>query len=155
MTVRLPLLAMWERVQPKAGPSRPSYSIMLASSNSRPISVLGVHRFRSFSSCAKLQSGHNKWSKIRHKKADLDQEKSRAFMRISEVRPVLQIDILFCSSGRCADVIFYQQVAMCLRPPASTDPSTNTKLAELIAKAKDVGMPRTSVDKAIMRVSRV
>ena len=75
-------------------------------------------------------AGHNKWSKIRHKKAGTDQEKSR--MR-----------------GKLVDQI---RTAVAV---GGSDPVTNIKLAGLLTRAKSIGLPKSNIEAALKSASGV
>jgi YebC/PmpR family DNA-binding regulatory protein len=72
-------------------------------------------------------SGHNKWSKIKHKKEATDAQKSKIFSSLSK-----EIIISAKNGG---------------------DPETNFQLKMAIDKAKSLNMPKANIDKAIKRGS--
>jgi YebC/PmpR family DNA-binding regulatory protein len=70
-------------------------------------------------------SGHSKWSQIKHKKANTDAKKGKAFTKI-----VKEITVAARSGG---------------------DPDGNPRLRLAIDKAKEVNMPSDNIKKAIMK----
>lgn len=81
---------------------------------------------RSFSAATIQQSGHSKWSKIKHDKAQKDSRKNKA--RNIFVRDIVQA---VKSNG--------------------PNPDSNNQLAAVVAKAKQSGMQKSSIDAAILR----
>ncbi|ORX38419.1 transcriptional regulator TACO1-like protein [Kockovaella imperatae] len=119
MTLRSHLM-IWQCIQPVAGPSRTN---LYASRTLLPI--------RTFVSTPVPNSGHNKWSKIKHKKGAADAAKSVLYGRI------------------------IRDLQNSLRPPNSLDPTINSRLADIMGKAKEVGMPKSVVERAISRAQSV
>ena len=76
----------------------------------------------------KNTAGHNKWSKIKHKKAVTDHEKSK--MR-----------------GKLVDLI---RTAVA---HGGSDPTTNIKLAGLLTRAKSSGIPKSNIEAALKSAS--
>lgn len=74
-------------------------------------------------------SGHSKWSNIKHKKEKSDAQKAKIFTKI----------------GR--------EIAMAIREGGSADPENNSKLKDVIAKAKDNNVPNDNIDRAIKKAS--
>ena len=74
-------------------------------------------------------SGHNKWSTIKHKKAKTDAAKGKIFTKI----------------GR--------EIAIAVREGGSADPNTNSKLKDVIAKAKAANMPNDNIQRSIKKAS--
>lgn len=72
-------------------------------------------------------SGHSKWANIKNKKAKTDAAKGRIFTKI----------------GR--------ELAVAAKQGA--DPSTNTKLADVIAKAKAANMPNDNIQRSIKKAA--
>ncbi len=70
-------------------------------------------------------SGHSKWAKVKYQKAVKDPKKSRAFSKIANL------------------------IAVAARN--GSDIEANPKLRLAIDKAKDVGMPKENIEKAIAR----
>ncbi|KAK0889125.1 hypothetical protein LTR02_015721 [Friedmanniomyces endolithicus] len=83
-------------------------------------------RLRPLHSPAALASGHNRWSKIKHDKAKVDATKNRQRS------------------------IFSQELALASKL-FGPDPSLNTRLADLITKAKREGFAKTSIEAAVAR----
>ncbi|KAI1444901.1 YebC-like protein [Annulohypoxylon stygium] len=81
---------------------------------------------RSFSSSSLLRSGHNRWSKIRHKKGAADAKKNAQNTNFSK------------------NLTLYSKLF-------GPDPSLNSRLATFIAAAKKAGMPKSNIDIAIAR----
>jgi hypothetical protein len=46
-----------------------------------------------------------------------------------------------------------QEIYLSLRPPASPDPALNPRLSAILAKAREVGYPKSNVDTAMNKVS--
>lgn len=74
---------------------------------------------RTFTTSPRVQSGHNKWSKIKHQKGKADQIKTIA--RTQHVQAITLYSKLY-----------------------GPDPNTNTSLANAIALAKKVNIPTVS-----------
>lgn len=72
-------------------------------------------------------SGHNKWSKIKHKKEATDAKRSKIFSMLSK-----EIIIAAKNGG---------------------DPDTNFQLKMVVDKAKSFNMPKANIDKAVKRGS--
>ncbi|KAK0268559.1 hypothetical protein LTR91_014902 [Friedmanniomyces endolithicus] len=83
-------------------------------------------RLRPLHSTPALASGHNRWSKIKHDKAKVDASKNRQRS------------------------IFAQEIALASKL-FGPDPSLNTRLADLITKAKREGFAKTSIEAAVAR----
>ncbi|KAI1477356.1 YebC-like protein [Daldinia eschscholtzii] len=81
---------------------------------------------RSFASSAVLNSGHNRWSKIRHEKGAADAKKNTQ------------------RSGFAKNLTLWSRLY-------GPDPSLNSRLAAVIAAAKKAGMPKANIDIAIAR----
>ncbi len=73
-------------------------------------------------------SGHSKWSNIKHKKGKADAERGKIFTKI----------------GR--------EIAMAVKEGGS-DPNTNGKLRDIIAKAKSSNMPNDNITRSIKKAS--
>lgn len=84
-------------------------------------------RWRCIHTTPTQNSGHNRWSKIRHRKGAADAQKSVQFSRITT------------------------EIYLSLRAQPSADPSVNPRLAAILSKARDVGYPKANVDAAIHR----
>jgi len=74
-------------------------------------------------------SGHNKWSTIKNKKAKTDAQKGKIFTKI----------------GR--------EIAIAVREGGSADPAMNSKLKDIIAKAKAANMPNENIQRSIKKAS--
>mgnify|MGYP001154913725 CR=1 FL=1 len=72
-------------------------------------------------------SGHNKWSKIKHKKAATDAQRSKIFSTLSK-------EIIIAAKN-------------------GSDPETNFQLKIAVDKAKSLNMPKANIEKAIKRGS--
>lgn len=73
-------------------------------------------------------SGHSKWKNIMHKKEKTDLQRAKIFTKIGK------------------------EIAMAVRDGGS-DPATNSKLADLISKAKANNVPNDNIDRAIKKAS--
>ncbi|KAG4304191.1 hypothetical protein PORY_002372 [Pneumocystis oryctolagi] len=92
----------------------------------RTFEIYNLYLFRGFSCTIFCTSGHNKWSKIKHKKKLVDSTKSQCFSKITS-------DItLAVKTGGC-------------------DPNTNPRLASAIVEAKKENMTKTLINNAIQR----
>ena len=72
-------------------------------------------------------SGHNKWSKIKHKKAAGDQAKSKLFSKLAN-------EISIAARG-------------------GADPEFNPSLRRAIDRARKQNMPQTNIERAVKRVA--
>ncbi|KJA27375.1 hypothetical protein HYPSUDRAFT_35257 [Hypholoma sublateritium FD-334 SS-4] len=82
---------------------------------------------RAFSTTAPLLSGHNKWSKIKDKKAAHDEQKSVLYTR------------------------FNHEILIAAKRGGSADPEKNAQLAVVIKKAKEQGVPKDNIAKSLAR----
>lgn len=73
-------------------------------------------------------SGHSKWSNIKRKKEKTDSQKAKIFTKI----------------GR--------EIAVAVREGGGGDPSSNSKLKEVIAKAKANNVPNENIERMIKKV---
>ena len=73
-------------------------------------------------------SGHSKWANIKHKKGKADAQKGKLFTKL----------------GR--------EIAVCIKM-GGADPETNSKLRDVIAKAKANNMPNDSIMRSIKKAS--
>lgn len=73
-------------------------------------------------------SGHSKWSNIKHKKEKSDAQRAKVFTKIGK-----EIAIAIKAGG--------------------PDPTTNSKLRDLIAKAKSNNVPNDNIDRIIKKAS--
>ena len=74
-------------------------------------------------------SGHNKWSTIKHKKEKTDAQRGKIFTKI----------------GR--------EIAIATREGGSADPNANSKLKDVIAKAKAANMPNDNIIRSIKKAA--
>ena len=72
-------------------------------------------------------SGHNKWSTIKNKKAKTDAAKGKIFTKI----------------GR--------EIVIAVKTGGSADPALNSKLKDVIAKAKAANMPNDNIQRSIKK----
>jgi len=80
---------------------------------------------RSFFTQHPNQSGHNKWSKIKDKKGANDAQKSALYTRVN------------------------REIAIAVRTGGSVDPEKNIQLATTLKKAKEQGVPKDNIEKAL------
>ena len=73
-------------------------------------------------------SGHSKWANIKHKKGKADAQKGKLFTKL----------------GR--------EIAVCVKM-GGADPETNSKLRDVIAKAKAANMPNDSITRSLKKAS--
>ena len=73
-------------------------------------------------------SGHSKWKNIMHKKEKTDAQKAKVFTKIGK------------------------EIAIAVREGGS-DPNSNGKLAQLIAKAKSLNVPNDNIKRAVDKAS--
>lgn len=74
-----------------------------------------------------IMSGHSKWAKVKYQKAQKDPKKGQAFSKIANLITVAARN--------------------------GTDVESNPKLRIAIEKAKEIGMPKENIEKAIKRAS--
>jgi YebC/PmpR family DNA-binding regulatory protein len=74
-------------------------------------------------------SGHNKWSTIKHKKEKTDAQRGKIFTKI----------------GR--------EIVIAVREGGSADPNTNSKLKDVVAKAKAANMPNDNIMRSIKKAA--
>ena len=74
-------------------------------------------------------SGHNKWSTIKNKKAKTDAAKGKIFTKI----------------GR--------EIVIAVKSGGSADPALNSKLKDVIAKAKAANMPNENIQRSIKKAA--
>ena len=74
-------------------------------------------------------SGHNKWSTIKHKKEKTDAARGKIFTKI----------------GR--------EIAIAVREGGSPDPNVNSKLKDVVAKAKANNMPNENIMRSIKKAA--
>ncbi|KDR73460.1 hypothetical protein GALMADRAFT_124566 [Galerina marginata CBS 339.88] len=80
---------------------------------------------RSFFTQHPRQSGHNKWSKIKDKKGANDAQKSVLYTKVN------------------------REIAIAARTGGSVDPEKNVQLATVLKKAKEQGVPKDNIEKAL------
>lgn len=80
---------------------------------------------RALHSTVMYSAGHNKWSKIKRKKAVADQERSKISSKL------------------------VQQIISAVRRTGSSDPDLNMQLSSAISRARNAGIPKTTIEKAI------
>ncbi|KAK3112004.1 hypothetical protein LTR53_012166 [Teratosphaeriaceae sp. CCFEE 6253] len=107
-------------------PSRGLFAISPLSPVQRPTHICQRCRLRCVSTSATLASGHNRWSKIKHDKGKADATKNKQRS------------------------IFSQEIALASKL-SGPDPGLNTRLADLITKAKREGFPKAGIESAIAR----
>jgi len=90
----------------------------LPSSSGQPLACLVHTGFQ-------YQAGHNKWSKIKRKKAVADMERSKFISKISA------------------------QIASAVQLGGSSDPQMNLRLGSLISQARNAGIPKSNIESAI------
>ena len=73
-------------------------------------------------------SGHSKWNNIKHKKEKTDIQRAKVFTKI----------------GR--------EITQAVKE-LGPDPASNTKLRDLIAKAKDNNVPSDNIDRVIKKAA--
>ncbi|KAJ6264713.1 hypothetical protein Dda_0863 [Drechslerella dactyloides] len=95
------------------------------------------HDIKAFSVYAQCQSGHSKWSKIRHDKGKKDANKANAFSKISE---------------RITEFTkHWNEMAHYAETGYGPDPRTNPQLKVILDHAKKSGMSGTSMENAVKR----
>ncbi|KIP04781.1 hypothetical protein PHLGIDRAFT_180046 [Phlebiopsis gigantea 11061_1 CR5-6] len=82
---------------------------------------------RSLSTSSAVWSGHNKWSKIKHKKGANDLKKGELYGRASR-------DIL-----------------LAIRQGGSADPEANSALAAVVRRARSQGVPKDNIETCIKK----
>lgn len=74
-------------------------------------------------------SGHSKWSTIKRKKGEKDGARAKIFTKIS------------------------REILVCIKENGSADPNNNTKLRELIVKAKSNNIPNDNIDRLLKKAA--
>ncbi|WVF67552.1 hypothetical protein IAT40_002309 [Kwoniella sp. CBS 6097] len=92
-----------------------------------PQPIATVSTCRCFSSTPAVSSGHNRWSKIRHKKGAADSARGALFARLS------------------------REIITAMRPPSSPDPMFNSKLATALQRAKEQGLTKVGIENAMAK----
>lgn len=72
-------------------------------------------------------SGHSKWKNIMHKKEKTDAQRAKVFTKIGK------------------------EIAIAVKE-AGADPVSNTKLRDLISKAKSLNVPNDNIERTIKRL---
>lgn len=73
-------------------------------------------------------SGHSKWNNIKHKKEKTDAQRAKVFTKIGK------------------------EIAMAVKA-GGADPTSNSKLRDLIAKAKSLNVPNDNIDRVIKKAA--
>ncbi len=73
-------------------------------------------------------SGHSKWNNIKHKKEKTDAQRAKVFTKIGK------------------------EIAMAVKA-GGADPNSNSKLRDLIAKAKSLNVPNDNIDRVIKKAA--
>ncbi|KAI9566504.1 transcriptional regulator TACO1-like protein [Boletus coccyginus] len=92
---------------------------------------LSLKTRRSFSVTPTRFAGHNKWSKIKHRKGLEDVKKSKIY-------------------GKAA-----RDIVSAAKAGGAINPEENTLLAAAIRRAKDVGVPKENIERALERAERI
>jgi len=74
-------------------------------------------------------AGHNKWSKIKHKKAGADAKRSKAFSKV------------------------IKEITVAVKEGGSPDPDFNPRLRTAIANGKGINLPKDNIERAIKKAS--
>ena len=74
-------------------------------------------------------SGHSKWANIKHKKEKTDAQRGKIFTKI----------------GR--------EIAIAVREGGGADPEQNSRLRDVIAKAKAANMPNDNINRSIKKAA--
>jgi transcriptional/translational regulatory protein YebC/TACO1 len=113
-------------------------------------------------------SGHNRWSKIRHKKGAVDAQRSAIFSRLTNVRQYPSNSSIYEKEDHLRGRedgfkkrrgsqkekrLTSQEIHQSMKPPLSPDPNANPRLAAALQKAKEGGVPKSGVENALARVS--
>ncbi len=73
-------------------------------------------------------SGHSKWNNIKHKKEKTDAQRAKVFTKVGK------------------------EIAMAVKA-GGADPNSNSKLRDLIAKAKSLNVPNDNIDRVIKKAA--
>ena len=87
--------------------------------------VLSCLHYHLISTCTPLLAGHNKWSKVKRQKEVLDPRRSMVFSKIRN------------------------QIATAVKLGGGPDPTVNSLLVKAIEKAKEVKMPKSTIEKCL------
>ncbi len=74
-------------------------------------------------------SGHSKWSTIKRKKGETDGARAKVFTKIS------------------------REILVCIKENGSADPNNNSKLRDLITKAKANNIPNDNIDRLLKKAA--
>lgn len=104
---------------------------------------------RAFSTTTVAQSGHNKWSKIKHTKGRADQKKtSERTIFVQAITLYSKCPYSFLAGCLCLDCVLCSHICNAVYGP---DPNLNASLANAIAIAKKASTPKNVIDQAIAR----
>ncbi|KAK4687018.1 translational activator of cytochrome c oxidase 1, partial [Tremellales sp. Uapishka_1] len=117
--------------QPLAGPSRQLVCPPRPTTFILALVLQPPGQSQLFSTTLPPRSGHNRWSKIRHKKGAADAQRSALFSRLTSAS--------------------LHDIHQALKAPASHDPEVNPRLAVALAKAREGGVPKNNVEAALAR----
>lgn len=84
-----------------------------------------IHLTNSLHVSANAAAGHNKWSKIKHRKTAADQTRSKQFAKLSA------------------------EISSSIRQ-AGDNPESNLRLASALSRARKLGVPKATIDKAFL-----
>ncbi|GJE97094.1 YebC/PmpR family DNA-binding transcriptional regulator [Phanerochaete sordida] len=76
-----------------------------------------------------LYSGHNKWSKIKHKKADADSKKGSLYSKAS------------------------REIVVAVRQGGSVDPELNSALAAVLKRYRSLGVPKDNIETSLKKAA--
>lgn len=105
-------------------------------------SRLHLSRCRQFSSFTRLESGHNRWSKIKHDKGKNDAAKSKE-------RTVLALAIIRASKG--AWLITELMASLLMSTDGGPDPKMNPPLGFAIGNAKKGQLSKEQIERAVAK----
>ncbi len=74
-------------------------------------------------------SGHSKWSTIKRKKGEKDGARAKVFTKIS------------------------REIIVCIKETGSADPANNSKLAQLVQKAKSNNIPNDNIERLMKKAA--
>ncbi|GHJ89643.1 hypothetical protein NliqN6_6045 [Naganishia liquefaciens] len=106
--------------------SSAAYRARMVLQYTRRRAVIG-YDIRQLHAAAVSYAGHNRWSKIRHRKGAADAARSAQFSKVTN------------------------EIYMSLRPPASPDPADNPRFAAILAKARELAYPKANLEAAIAK----
>lgn len=73
-------------------------------------------------------AGHSRWAQVKHKKAGTDAKRSAVFSKLSRLITIASRD-------------------------GGTDPTTNAKLRTVMEQARDAGLPKDTIERALTRAA--